>query len=76
MNTESRREFEEWANDKYLLLRQDQFPDYYRVITAQAAWEAWQAARERQSKELHEWKSNYKQLASHHNKHCTCSEIY
>jgi len=45
---ESRREFEEWANNGYFLARQDHFPDLYRAIQTQRAWEAWQAARERQ----------------------------
>jgi len=49
MNTETnRREFEEWANNGYFLARQDHFPDLYRAIQTQRAWEAWQAARERQ----------------------------
>jgi hypothetical protein len=48
MTTESRREFEEWANNGYFLARQDHFPDLYRAIQTQRAWEAWQAARERQ----------------------------
>jgi len=48
MKTESRREFEEWANNGYFLVRQDHFPDLYRAIQTQRAFEAWQAARERQ----------------------------
>ena len=51
MTTESRREFEEWANNGYFLARQDHFPDLYRAIQTQRAWEAWQAARERQDKD-------------------------
>ena len=52
MTTESRREFEEWADNGYFLAtRQDHFPDLYHAIQTQRAWEAWQAARERQDKD-------------------------
>jgi hypothetical protein len=52
INTESRREFEEWIVDHYhesSTMKYDN-GDYINV-EAVVAWEAWQAARERQDKD-------------------------
>jgi len=76
MTTESRREFEEWAKSIGYAVERYGISDLYMGHSVPVAWEAWQAAKKQQDKELHEWKSNYKQLASHHNQHCTCNEIY
>jgi len=57
MNTESRREFEEWANPKGYYLRKNSYIDitaYYESTDTEQAWEAWQAARERQWRPIEE----------------------
>jgi hypothetical protein len=49
MNTEQqRKEFEEWALDKVTSLTIDEMDGEYFWVETQLAWEAWQAARERQ----------------------------
>jgi len=49
MNIEQqRKEFEEWALDKVTSLIIDEIDGEYFWVETQLAWEAWQAARERQ----------------------------
>jgi hypothetical protein len=52
--TKSRREFEEWALSAGYWLRMNPYDDtdkYYDSSDTESAWEAWQAARERQDKD-------------------------
>jgi len=50
MNTEQqRKEFEEWALDKVTSLEIDTENGEYFWVETHLAWEAWQAARERQA---------------------------
>jgi len=50
MTTESRREFEEYLKDRYSITTIPKTPSGERYLDPEAviAWEAWQAARERQ----------------------------
>jgi len=52
MTTESRREFEEWANNNLLPINKIGTAQVYSSVVTEYAWEAWQAARERQDKHL------------------------
>jgi len=55
MNTESRREFEEWATSKGYWTERHDCNDgsfYYECPNTEARWEAWQAARERQTRPM------------------------
>jgi hypothetical protein len=51
MTTETnRREFEEWAAKEDYDVRKSKYdPKYYMFISTQSSWEAWQAARAKQS---------------------------
>jgi len=52
MNTESRREFEKWANNNLLPINKIGIDQVYSSSVTEYAWEAWQAARERQDKDI------------------------
>ena len=53
-NETNRREFEEWVETIGYSNAQFRDSDEYISDTVQVAWEAWQAARERLTKELDE----------------------
>jgi hypothetical protein len=65
MNTESRREFEEWARTNTSIgldLDMDKKTNHYCDISTYAAWEAWQAAREQVTEQLDEIDSMYHKI--------------